>query len=200
MGLLQKDLALSILPLSNNPRGNRYQALLKGADKQFISAQTLGNIGLSRGLPVLVEFRIESNEFKFETQVAQDTGDGLIVLVRPRMVRKTRIREAPRVPLSMAIHFSNWNRSDERAQATMLDISELGVRMVSATGVKKNSLISLDFFIKEAGIRVMTQAQAVWCRGSTIGQDLYEIGVQFTTLSTEIRYNLGRYVYSKIAG
>ncbi len=200
MGLLQKDLALSILPLSNNPRGNRYQALLKGADQQFMSTQTRGNLGLARGLPLLVEFRIESNEFKFETQVAQDTSDGVLIMNRPRMVRKTRIREAPRIPLSMSVHFSNWNRTEERAQATMLDISELGVRMVSASAVKKNALISLDFFIKEAGIRVMTQAQAAWCRDSTIGQDLYEIGAQFTTLSTEIRYNLGRYVYSKIAG
>ncbi|MEQ8351874.1 MAG: PilZ domain-containing protein [Leptospiraceae bacterium] len=193
MGLLQKDLPVSLMPEKDNPEGNRFQGKLHGVNAKFILIATEEQSGITEGHPVTVEFWIDRSAYRFESKIARILPSGIVAVQKPKVIHKSRIREGNRVFLDMKIHFTPWSDSG-RFEAQLLDISETGVRMVGRKQLQKDALISLDFYVKEARARIISQGMVIWSQPTEENDYLFESGVQFTTLSNENRKKLGRYL------
>ena len=192
MGLFQKDLPISICPGTDNPQGNRIQGRLQGVNAKFILVQVETLQSLAEGNPLTVEFWIDRSTYSFESAVVRITAAGMVALAKPRVIHKSILREGNRVPMDMRIHFTPWSDSG-RFEAQLLDISETGIRMVGRKSLKRDALVSLDFYIKEARARIISQGMVIWAQPAEDNEFLFETGVQFTTLSNENRKKLSRY-------
>ena len=193
MGLLQKDLPVSLCPGLDNPEGEKCQGRLQGVSQTNILVMSDNAMELRPGDGLTVEFYIEKSVYRFESTVERLLEDGLLALHKPKVIHKSRLREGTRVPLDMEIHFTLWSDTG-RFQANLLDISETGIRMVGRKSLRKDSLISLDFYIKEARARIICQGIVAWNEATQDNEYLYESGIQFTTLSNENRKKLGRHL------
>lgn len=192
MGLLQKELAVSIFPLENNDSGDRIQGRLKGVDRQYIVIAILGQPPFPEGSPLLVEFWIDRSVYKFETSLKY-LKNGLLYLEKPEVINRSKLREGPRVSYNRRLHYTLWSEPG-RFEADLQDISETGLRMMTRRPLAKNALISIDFYIKEAKMRIICQALIAWCRQTEENEYLYDTGIQFTTLSNENRKKLARFL------
>lgn len=193
MGLLQKDLPVSLCPSENNPEGIRIQGKLQGVNQKFILVSADSHFPMQAGLGLSLEFWMDRSTYRLETTVARILENGLIALRKPKVIHKSRLREGTRVPLPMRIHFTPWADSG-RFEAELQDISETGIRMIGRKSLKKDALVSLDFYIKEARARIISQGMVVWCNPTEQNEFLFESGVQFTTLSNETRKKLSRHL------
>lgn len=196
MGLFQNDLPVSICPQADNPEGEKFQGRLRGIDSQFIHIFSPEGDRFAGGLTVKVEFRIDENNFNFESTVVRQDAGGLVHLAKPEVIKKSKLREGPRLEIKLPIKFTPWTE-EGRFEAETLDVSESGIRMVGRKSLKNGNLISLDLYFKEPRIRVISQGLVAWCRMFEENEYLYESGVQFTTISNETRKKLARYLLDK---
>jgi len=195
---LQKNLAVSICPQSDNPEGNKFQGQLRevGADAmQLFVAEPLT---LSPGDPVVVEFKIEKNQFSFEAKTQSMTGS-LLPPSNPAAIKRSRLREGHRLAVDMKMAYTPWTESG-RFETTLVDLSEMGVRMIGRKQLKKGMLVSIDFYVKEDKIRVLCQGQVAWWRATPDNDQLFETGVEFTTISNETRKRLTKFILRKNGG
>lgn len=193
MGLFQNDLPVSLCPLEDNPEGEKYQGRLRGIAREFIQIYSPVHLGFTTGLPVKVEFRIDENNFHFETTALRQDTSGLVFLKKPEMIKKSKVREGPRLEIKMPVKYTPWTE-DGRFEAETLDISESGIRMIGRKSLKGGDLISVDLYFKEPRIRVMSQGLVAWCKTNDENEYLFESGVQFTTISNETKKKLARYL------
>ncbi|MBX7057261.1 MAG: PilZ domain-containing protein [Leptospirales bacterium] len=193
MALKHKDLPVSVCPLEDNEEGKRIQTLLRGLDSQYIRLYAPGAAELRKGLELSVEFRVDRHEFSLTTTVANATPEGEVTLYKPAVIHRRRLRDARRRPLQMRIYFTLWTETG-RHDGEMQDISADGFRMISRKSFRRGALISLDFYIRSARIRVIGQGLVAWCRTMEDNEYLHECGIQFTTISNETRKKLERFV------
>jgi len=184
---------MSICPLDNNPEGNKYQGRLMDIDKQFIIINTGEPVNLRTEAEVRIDFHIERSIFSFESSVQSVEGADKILLVKPKVIHKKQIRDTDRMETAIKIFYTLWTETG-RFEAETRDISEQGIRIVGAKKLRRGSLLSLNFYIKEPKIRVICQGSVAWCKTDEENEYLFESGIQFTTLSNEIRKKLNKYV------
>ena len=197
MGIFHKGLPMSICPLDNNPKGEKHQARLLDIDKQFIIINTGVPVKIKAGAEVKIDFHIEKGIFSFESSIQSVEGKNKILLVKPKVIHKKKIRDSDRMDLTINIFYTLWTESG-RFEAETRDISEHGLRVVSAKKLKTETLLSLNFYIKEPKIRVICQGVIAWCKIDEENKHLFELGIQFTTLSNDIRKKLRKYVKKTI--
>lgn len=190
--VLQKDLPISVLPVDNNPEGNRFQATLKEIAKDHILIYASDIPPLAGNAKLSVEFRVEKHDFSFESSLKERQGQ-LLHLNKPKTIHKNRIRDTRRILYELPIHYTMWTETG-RFESKIVDISEDGIRMSSTKALKKGTLISLDFYIKAERLRVITQGLVVWCVRDKENDYLFETGVQFTTISNEAKKKLAKYI------
>jgi len=193
VGIFKKGLPMSICPLDNNPEGNKHQGRLMDIDKQFIIINTGEPVNLRTEAEVRIDFHIERSIFSFESSVQSVEGADKILLVKPKVIHKKQIRDTDRMETAIKIFYTLWTETG-RFEAETRDISEQGIRIVGAKKLRRGSLLSLNFYIKEPKIRVICQGSVAWCKTDEENEYLFESGIQFTTLSNEIRKKLNKYV------
>lgn len=193
MPLKQKDLPVNVCPLEGNEEGLKVQALLRGLDSSHIRLFAPEPGPLRATMPVELDFRVDKHEFVLSTKIAKVAEGGDIVLFKPASIRRRRIRDARRVPLEMRIFFTLWTETG-RHDGDMQDLSADGFRMISRKSLRRGTLISLDFYVRSARIRVIGQGLVAWCRTVEDNEYLFESGIQFTTISNETRKKLARFV------
>ena len=196
MGLFEKDLAVTLCPVHDNPNGEKFQGRLKQVTQEHILVDTGQSVELGAVGDVIVEFRVDDNRFRFTTSVFNLAGPSAILLNKPKQVHRSKIREGPRVVLPIQVFYTPWTEPG-RFEAEVLDISESGLRMRGNKNIRKNSLLSLDFYIKDQKIRVITQGLVAWSKASEENTHMTESGVQFTTISNEARKKLARFLQLK---
>ncbi|MBL8020603.1 MAG: PilZ domain-containing protein [Leptospirales bacterium] len=189
---LQKNLPVSVCPVENNEEGLKYQGQLKEIAKDSIVLFMGESAPLSVGAEIVVEFKVEKNQFFFETTIKKING-AMLDLHKPKAIHKSKIREGHRMSTDMKMNYTPWTESG-RFETKLTDLSELGVRMQGRKELKKGMLISIDFYIKEDKIRVLCQGQVAWCRVNEENDQLFDTGVEFTTISNETRKRLTRFI------
>lgn len=193
MALLQKDLPITLCPLKDNPEGFKYQGLLKKVDREFILVDTGDSLELARNMDLTVEFRVQDNNFRFETSVANLAGTRGLLLRKPQVIHRSRVREGPRIKIPLEVHYTIWTENG-RFRGEVIDISESGLSMFTPHRLQKGQLLSLDFYIKEARCRVISQALVVWARDADDRLGEMHAGIQYTTISNETRKKLARHL------
>ena len=192
MGLFQKNLPVSICPVADNQQGLKYQALLRAVDKEYILLETEHSLELASESEVLIEFNLDKNHFYFHTTIFNLSGRSGLLLKKPREIHRTKLREGPRVPLSVKLNYTPWTE-EKRYTVDTLDMSESGVRIQGLFELPKDSIVSLDFYLKAAKIRVICQAIVSWSRPDEEGPYV-QSGLQFTTISNEAKKKLSKYL------
>lgn len=193
MGVLQRDLPVSVCKLLNNPMGEKIQGKLLSIDLEKLAFDTGEAAPLEKGTPVRVEFRVDRYDFRFETTVFSTPTDPKLFLTKPKEMHKSRVRDVGRIPMDLEAFFTIWTETG-RFKGRIIDLSELGIRMEGIKALNKGTLISLNFYIKEMKIRVICQGLVAWCDVSPENQYLYDIGVEFTTISNDTKKKLARFV------
>ena len=196
MQLLKKDLPISLCPLRENPRGTRYQGRLFGINESYLQVFA-PEVAFSRGTELQAGFQIDTNQFTFECVVVRQD-ENLVFINRPSVIRKSKLREGPRVSMDMRIHYTIWSESG-RFEADLRNISESGLRIVGRDRLKQDQVVSLDIYFRDAKFRVICQGQVAWCKPTEDNPYLFETGIQFTTISTETRSNLSLYLAEIVA-
>lgn len=196
MGIFEKDLPVTLCPVADNPEGIKYQGRLKAVTKEHILVDTGNSVELGAGGELLVEFRAEDSQFRFSATVHNLSGATGLLLNKPKIIHRSKIREGPRVELPMMLNYTIWTEGG-RFEAEVLDMSESGVRMRGAKNLRKGTLISLDFYMKDAKIRVICQGLVAWSRADEDIPAMTVSGVQFTTISNDARKKLARHLQQK---
>lgn len=196
MSLLEKDLPVSLCPVHDNPEGEKFQGRLKQVTADHLLIDTGHSVELGAGGDVIVEFRVDDNRFRFTSSVFNLSGPSGLLLHKPKTIHRSKIREGPRVVIPLQVFYTLWTETG-RFEADVLDISESGMRIRGNKNLRKNSLLSLDFYIKDQKIRVITQGLVAWSKAGEENPHLTESGVQFTTISNEARKKLARYLQAK---
>jgi len=88
---LQKNLPVSVCPLTDNEEGNKYQGRLKEIAKDGIILFMGAEAVVKTESEILVEFKVEKNQFYFETKIREISGTTL-ALYKPKTIHKSRIR------------------------------------------------------------------------------------------------------------
>ncbi|MCP5480460.1 MAG: PilZ domain-containing protein [Spirochaetales bacterium] len=190
---MQKDLPVSICPLDDNPEGVRYQGLLKSIDSDHILVYSPHAKALHLANRVSLEFRIDRNDFRLTTSILNLAPKDQLLLRKPKQIHKKQIREGQRLSYSLPVKYTLWTKTG-RHEAELRDLSDQGLRMVGNQPLRKNSLVSLDFYIKDAKTRVITQGMVIWSRKDEENEHLIESGIHFTTISNEARKKIARFV------
>lgn len=193
MGIFQTDLPLSLCPIAGNAEGKKYQGLLKKVDGDHILVETGNSLELAVDEHLAVEFRLQDSNFRFETSVANLSGTQGLLLVKPKEIHRSKVREGPRVALPLQVQYTLWTESG-RYPGGVLDISESGLRMHTPHHLSKGQLLSLDFYIKAAQCRVITQALVVWARDDEERTGETQAAVHFTTIANDARKKLARHL------
>jgi c-di-GMP-binding flagellar brake protein YcgR len=189
---LQKDLPVTLRPLTSNDEGARFQGQLKEIAAEGILMFVPEFPPLAAGAPVEAEFRIDKSSYRFESTL-KTLSSGNVTLHKPKQIHKTRLREGRRIETDMKLFYTPWTESG-RFETQMLDLSDVGVRMLGRRELKKGMLVSLDFYVKEDKIRVLCQGQVAWCRQDPDNEFSFETGVEFTTISNETRKRIARFI------
>ena len=182
--------------LRENPRGTRYEGRLFGINESYLQVFA-PEVAFSRGTELQAGFQIDTNQFTFECVVVRQD-ENLVFINRPSVIRKSKLREGPRVSMDMRIHYTIWSESG-RFEADLRNISESGLRIVGRDRLKQDQVVSLDIYFRDAKFRVICQGQVAWCKPTEDNPYLFETGIQFTTISTETRSNLSLYLAEIVA-
>lgn len=197
MQLLKKDLPISICPLRENPRGKKYQGRLYAMNESFLQIFSPEAHNVAIGAEIQAEFQIDVHQFSFECVVVR-LAENLVFVNRPSVIRKSKLREGPRVKIAMPIHYTLWSEPG-RFEADLQDISETGIRIVSRHALKKQMVVSLDLYFRDSKIRVICQGQVAWSQATEENRYLFESGIQFTTISNETKSNLALYLLDRMS-
>ncbi|MCE9500549.1 MAG: PilZ domain-containing protein [Leptospira sp.] len=198
MSIFRQNLPVQIIPKSNNPEGTKYQGVLEvmetdsmkiRVDDNFFAKEISGNID--------VEFSMASSNFKFESKIMPGREDSSIRIQKPSVIHKSQIRKTTRAKTDVKFTFTLWTEGG-RFEATMTDLSTVGIKMTGTKELQKNTLLSLNVFIPGASLRFICQGLVMWCKRHPEMDYLFETGVKFTTLSIDAIKKVDRFVKDKI--
>ena len=198
MSIFRQNLPVQIIPKSNNPEGIKYQGILEvmesvnmkiKVDESFFTKEISGNID--------VEFSMASFNFKFESKIMPGKEEFSIWIQKPNVIHKSQIRKTLRAKTDVKFTYTLWTEGG-RFEATMTDLSIVGIKMIGAKELQKNTLLSLNVFIPGASLRFICQGLVMWCRPHPEMEYMYETGVKFTTLSIDAIKKVDKFVKDKL--
>ncbi|MGQ9671506.1 MAG: PilZ domain-containing protein [Candidatus Aminicenantales bacterium] len=114
----------------------------------------------------------------------------------PRERRKeSRVEEEDKVVLEL---FSNSDLSPEKKNLSALtkDISPGGVRIMTNVNLPVGTLLRLEIGLARPRKLVRALGSVRWSR-SVYGEDLFELGIEFTQISSEDKLTLLEHTYRK---
>ncbi|MCC6275296.1 MAG: PilZ domain-containing protein [Leptospiraceae bacterium] len=197
MSILKQNLPVQIVPIEDNEDGLKYQGILENLEPQSIKIQ-MGEDFFRSNIhgKIQVEFTMSSYNFRFDSAVITQ-GSPYIHIKKPAAIHKSQIRKSPRVKTDQKISFTMWTEGG-RYEATMTDLSTVGIKMISQKLLHKNTLISLNVFFPGESLRFICQGLVMWCRVTPESDLFYESGIKFTTLSIEAMKKVDRYIKERL--
>lgn len=197
MSILKQNLPVQILPLENNEDGIKYQGILENLEPNSIKVK-MGDDFYKVTIegPIQVEFTMSSYNFRFESAVLSKAHPS-IQIKKPSTIHKSQIRKTQRIKTEQKISFTMWTEGG-RYDATMTDLSTVGIKMVSGKLLHKNTLISMNVFFPGESLRFICQGLVMWCRVTPESDLFYESGVKFTTLSIDAMKKVDRYIKERL--
>ncbi len=134
---------------------------------------------LSRGNPVRLTIHTPTHQYMMETRI--HTGNrSLLKLELPTQLVSLHKRQFQRREYNATALWRPTGDKDEQRYATILDISEGGMRLRCYQPVEVGSELDIEFALYGDNQPIKAKARVVWCR-ATAG-DCWEIGVEFTLL------------------
>lgn len=149
------------------------------------------------GAEVALQFHMGGLQFACTGTISRVSIDeGLLWLTKPALIERKRVRGSSRLDTHTEVHFTVWTEVG-RHQGELLDISEDGLRMLAYHRLERMSLINVDLFLAgDPGVRVSAQATVVWVAADHDGKQLFETGIQFQTLPSDLRESITEYAKS----
>ncbi|MBE7413114.1 MAG: PilZ domain-containing protein [Leptospiraceae bacterium] len=197
MSILKQNLPVQIVPIEDNEEGLKYQGILENLEAQYIQIK-MGEdfFRFNSSDSIQVEFTMGNYNFRFDSQVLMKANP-IIQVKKPSTIHKKQIRKSHRLKTDQRISFTMWTEGG-RYEATMTDLSTVGIKMISEKQLQKNTLISLNVFFPGESLRFICQGLVMWCRTTQESDLFFESGVKFTTLSIETMKKVDRYIKEKI--
>ncbi|AFM11849.1 PilZ domain-containing protein [Turneriella parva] len=198
MSILRQSLALQIMPIDDNPEGNRYQGVLENLGDTHLTVRVdedFLNAPLSE--PVRVDFTMSNFRFRFDSQVEAARQGNLIRILKPTKLYKSVIRKGQRLKLDAVIGYNVWTEPG-RYEAVITDLSPIGLRMITDRQLPKNTLISVNVYLPGKSLRFICQGLVRWCTRETTEERRYTCGVLFTTLSNESTKRVEKFVAEEL--
>ena len=198
MSILRQSLALQIMSIDDNPEGNRYQGILETLGDRHLTVRVDDDyLNAAASEAVKVEFTMANFRFRFDSQVEAERNGKLIRIVKPTKLFKSVIRKGQRLKLDSVIGYNVWTEPG-RYEATLTDLSPVGLRMVTDRQLAKNTLISVNVYLPGKSLRFICQGLVRWCTRETSEERRYTCGVLFTTLSNEATKRVERFVAEEL--
>ena len=197
MSILKQNLPVQILPKKDNEEGLKFQGILENLEPLSIKIK-MGDDFFTASVDGLiqVEFTMSNYNFRFDSAIINKNSP-IIHINKPATIHKSQIRKSPRIKTDQKISFTMWTEGG-RYDATMTDLSTVGIKMVTQKLLHKNTLISMNVFFPGESLRFICQGLVMWCRVTPESDMFYEVGVKFTTLSIDAMKKVDRYIRERI--
>ena len=203
MSLLKKDLPLLLILRKSTGEEIKIQGSLKGLDQKMVHfVLPSKQPALYEGAKVEVLFFIKKFEFWFESEIIKINSEVELFLLKPQAIHKRKQRNAPRLNVSTPIRFSVWEKTGLN-QGMVYDLSSTGCRFKTKYVLILNQILNIDIYISEPRhkIRIICEALVTRVGKKGLGQnDLFEVGILFTTLSHSSIEKIEAFIAEKISG
>lgn len=146
---------------------------------------------LTPGNPVHLTVHTPTHQYMMETRIRAGNRS-LLELDVPMQMVSMRKRQFPRRELTATVLWRPVGEKEEMRYATMLDISEGGMRVRCYQAVEAGDELELEFALYGDDQPIKAQARVVW-RRETAG-DQYEMGLEFTQLPRIDRIHIRRMI------
>lgn len=194
MSILRQSLALQIIPADENPEGRKYQGILETLEDSVVKVRI---DQAYRDAPpsqlVRVEFTMANFRFHFDSSVDGNISGDIISIAKPTKIFKSTIRKALRLQLDLTIGYNIWTEPG-RFEATLTDLSSVGMKMLTDRMLPKNTLINLNVYLPGKSLRFICQGIVRWCTRSLEIETRYTCGVLFTTLSNDATKRVEKFI------
>ncbi len=198
MSILRQSLALQIIPADENPEGRKYQGVLETLEDSHIKVRM---DPVYRDAPaskqVRVEFTMANFRFHFDSDVEADGAGDIIAITKPTKIFKSTIRKSSRLRLDVTIGYNIWTEPG-RYEATLTDLSSVGMKVLTDRMLPKNTLINVNVYLPGKSLRFICQGIVRWCTRSLEMEARYSCGVLFTTLSNEATKRVEKFIKEEL--
>ena len=162
-------------------------------DQTWVQLQTEALVPglLTAGNPVRLTIHTPTHQHLLETRV-RGGSRSLLELEVPMQMVSLRKRQYVRRDLTAAVLWRPVEDTSEWCHATMLDISEGGLRMRCLQPVEVGEELELEFALYGDDQPIRAQGRVVWRRESAGEQ--WEMGIEFTQLPRIDRIHIRRLV------
>ncbi len=192
--MLHQKLPLQIMPIDENPEGKRFAGLLRAVEKAAILVDMEPEFKeYDQSDTVHVEFIMKNFRFSFDTEKLPDSQSHLLHLVKPQKIHRSVLRKAERLLLSEKFTYTIWTEQGLH-EAELRDISANGIRFETQHQLAKNTLLSVNVYLRGQAIRFICQAIVRWCVRELSVEPKYICGALFTTLSREATERLSKFI------
>lgn len=194
MSILRQSLALQIIPADENPEGRKYQGVLETLEDSVIKVRM--DEAYREAPPsqlVRVEFTMANFRFHFDSASEGDISGDIISITKPTKIFKSTIRKAQRLKLDVTIGYNIWTEPG-RFEATLTDLSSVGMKMYTDRMLPKNTLININVYLPGKSLRFICQGIVRWCTRSLEIESRYTCGVLFTTLSNDATKRVEKFI------
>ncbi len=186
------------MPIDDNAEGRRYQGVLETLGDRHLSVRVDDDyLGAPVSEAVQIEFTMANFRFRFDSMVEPQREGKLIRIVKPTKLYKSVIRKGQRMKLDSVIGYNVWTEPG-RYEATVTDLSSVGLRMITDRHLAKNTLISVNVYLPGKSLRFICQGLIRWCTRETTEERRYTCGVLFTTLSNEATKRIEKFVTEEL--
>ena len=190
---------MQVLPLGENPTEEKFQGILLLVDNTNLALQIAPEFFANNfSDSVEVEFTMANFIFKFQSIITlRNKQNAAIQIKKPEKIHRSKLRISQRLQVHQTIHYTLWTEGG-RYEATITNLSSMGIRMMSDRFLSANTLISLKAYFPGESLSFICQGFVRWCKPLEEYTNKYDCGVQFTTLSTEGMKKIDRYIAEKL--
>ncbi|MFO1471162.1 MAG: PilZ domain-containing protein [Turneriella sp.] len=198
MSILRQSLALQIIPADENPEGKKYQGILETLEDRYIQVRMDPSYREAPPSELLrVEFTMANFRFHFDSAIEPNGAGDIISIVKPTKIYKSTIRKSPRLRLDLGIGYNLWTEPG-RYEATLTDLSAVGMKMFTDRMLPKNTLINMNVYLPGKSLRFICQGIVRWCTRSLETETKYGCGVLFTTLSNDATKRVEKFIKEEL--
>lgn len=199
MSILRQSLALQIIPVDDNPEGLKFPGVLETLEDRHIKVRMDPVFKEAPASQVIrVEFTMANFRFHFDSSVDGAPEGDIISIMKPTKIFKSIIRKAPRLQLHVAIGYNIWTEPG-RFDATVTDLSSVGMKMTIDRMLPKNTLINVNVYLPGKSLRFICQGIVRWCTRNIDMDSEYTSGVLFTTLSNDATKRVEKFILEETA-
>ncbi len=198
MSILRQSLALQIIPADENPEGRKYQGILETLEDRHIRVKMdPAYLEAPPSEAVKVEFTMANFRFHFDSSAERAAPGDIISITKPTKIFKSTIRKSPRLSLNVTIGYNIWTEPG-RYEATLTDLSAVGMKMIADRMLPKNTLININVYLPGKSLRFICQGIVRWCTRSLQVEADYTCGVLFTTLSNDATKRVEKFIKEEL--